>query len=223
MTVFIFSISYQGEEILMTDNRNITLAEADDLQSRLVNETVFAEITRDPARTPFQWDDSQWAGFSNTTDRTWLPVHSNYQNINLKAQKEAQRSTYKLYQSLIELRRTRRVLQIGGYDSTVVDTRVFGFIRTLIGHQTIAVIVNLGDEEGTYNLRDMLGDDYTDNASARILIVNYNSTLQVGSSISNTGSVRIGPYDAIVLEVSSATKLAISMLMVVCSLIKFIL
>lgn len=78
----------KGEEILMTDNRAITWEETDDPQACQTNETVFQDFTRDPVRTPFQWDDTPNAGFS-TAERTWLPVHANYQTRNLKAQKEA--------------------------------------------------------------------------------------------------------------------------------------
>lgn len=205
----------------MTDNRNITFEESDDPQLRLTNETVFMQYSRDPARTPFQWDDTQWAGFSNTSGRTWLPIHANYQTVNLKAQKEAERSTYKLYKSLIELRKNNRVLQIGGFDSTAISVNLLGFIRTLADHPTIAVFVNLGAETNV-NLRDLLADEYSSSTRARVLIVNNNSTLQVGSRIADNENIRLGPYDAVVLEVSSATKLAISMILILCSLIKFI-
>lgn len=205
----------------MTDNRNITFEESDDPQLRLTNETVFMQFSRDPARTPFQWDDTAWAGFSNTTGRTWLPVHANYHAVNLKAQKEADRSTFKMYQRLIELRKYNRVLQIGGYISTALNETVFGYIRTLTGHHTIAVLVNLGGAT-TANLRDILGDEYSSETRVRVLITTSTSALQVGSTIGDNEYIELGPYDAVVLEVSSATKLVVSMLLLLSSLIKLI-
>lgn len=111
----------------MTDNRAITWEETDDPQACQTNKTVYQEFTRDPVRTPFQWDDTQNAGFS-TAERTWLPVHANYQTRNLKAQKEATRSTYKLYQNLIQLRK-HEIFKDGAFVSKVINNDVFAYTR----------------------------------------------------------------------------------------------
>lgn len=206
----------------MTNNMNISFEESDDPQARQTNESVYLLYSRDPVRTPFQWDDTKFAGFSETTGKTWLPVHENYKTVNLDAQKKADKSTYKLYKSLIELRKKNHVLQIGGYEGHAVADNVFGFIRTLKDHETVAVFVNLGGE-ATVNLKDLLDEkDFTDKTKAKILIVNNNSTMEVGKMVGNVQNITLGAYDAIVLEVSSATKLAISMLLIVCNLIKSI-
>lgn len=214
-------ITDQGEEIRMTNNMDIPFEDSDDPQARQTNETVYMLYSRDPVRTPFQWDDTKWAGFSNTTGRTWLPVHENYKTLNLKAQKEAKRSTFKLYKSLIELRNKNHVLQIGGYESKAVSEDVFGFIRTLRDHHTVAVFVNLG-EATTVSLEDLFDEDeFSNETKAKVLIVTSDSTLEVGNNV-DVRKITLGAYDAVVLEVSSATKLAISLLFVACSLIKLI-
>lgn len=211
----------KGEEILMTDNRAITFAESRDPQGQF-NESVFMEFTRDPARTPFQWDDSEFAGFSNTTGTTWLPVHENYKQINLKAQKAAEKSTFKLYQKLIELRKEKKVLQIGGYQSKDISENVFAFIRTLRHYPTIAVFVNVGHATRT-SLNALLSDEYTAQPRGRVLIVNNNCTIAVGRTYAYNEIFLLEPYDAIILEISSATKLAFSMAMLVSVLVKMIL
>lgn len=59
---------------------------------------------RDPFRTPMQWDNTQSAGFSaNAT--TWLPVHQNYQQLNVAAEKAANRSHYHHFKELTALRK----------------------------------------------------------------------------------------------------------------------
>lgn len=118
---------YQGEEILMTDNRAITWEQTDDPQACQTNSSVYQEFTRDPVRTPFQWDDTKNAGFT-TGDTTWLPVHSNYGTRNLKAQIEAPKSTFKLYQHLIQLRQSE-IFKNGDYASVAIEQDLFGYTR----------------------------------------------------------------------------------------------
>ena len=97
----------QGEEIGMTDNCDITWEETEDPAALQSNETVYLEHSRDPVRTPFQWDNTTSAGFSNTTGKTWLPMNANFLTVNLAAQKAANYSTFQLYKD--SLRRARKV------------------------------------------------------------------------------------------------------------------
>lgn len=87
------------------------------------------EKSRDPVRTPFQWDNSTWAGFSEGLTKPWLPVHPNYQEINLARQKVTNRSTFKFFRQLIEFRKNDTLL-FGDYNSTVLGTNnVFAYSR----------------------------------------------------------------------------------------------
>ena len=46
----------------------------------------YANCSRDPARTPMQWDGEMTnAGFS-AAQTTWLPVNDNYKEINLASE-----------------------------------------------------------------------------------------------------------------------------------------
>lgn len=206
----------------MVDNKNISFEESDDPQARQTNETVYMLYSRDPVRTPFQWDDSAWAGFSPTNaTKTWLPIHENFKTRNLKAQKAAAKSTFKLYQDLIKLRNENHVLGVGGYEGKAISATVYGFMRTLAGYDTVAVLINLGGATNS-SLKDLMGDDFSSKVKAKVLLVNNNSTLVIGSDIEDVEKITLGPYDAIVLEVSSANTLAVSLLLIVCSIIKFI-
>lgn len=119
----------QGEEILMTDNNDITWAQTDDPQACNTNEKDYKLHSRDPVRTPFQWDDTVQAGFSTNATWTWLPVNPNYKTKNLKAQKAATKSTFKLYKDLIKLR-DNHVLTHGAIDTlSMNNNEVFGYLR----------------------------------------------------------------------------------------------
>lgn len=61
------SITYNGEEIGMSDYGDFE-----------------HEDSRDPNRTPMQWDASTSAGFS-TNATTWLPVNPDYVTVNVEA------------------------------------------------------------------------------------------------------------------------------------------
>lgn len=84
------------------------------------------EMSRDPQRTPFQWDDSENAGFSK--HRPWLPVHTNYKQLNLAQQKKDKHSTYKFYQQLMSLRKID-AFSHGEFHSEVLANKVFAYTR----------------------------------------------------------------------------------------------
>ncbi|KAI4499900.1 hypothetical protein M0802_005156 [Mischocyttarus mexicanus] len=107
------AVSYYGEEIGMVDKNNISWEDTQDPQACNAGKDKYKYLSRDPFRTPFQWDDSKNAGFSKG-NLTWLPVHENYKDLNLKNQKNTkEQSLYKMYQSLIELRNTSLALKKG--------------------------------------------------------------------------------------------------------------
>nr|AAY55205.1 IP13460p [Drosophila melanogaster] len=69
------SITYQGEELGMTD-LDISWEDSRDPAACNSNSDIYEQFTRDPARTPFQWSDEANAGFS-TNATTWLPINPN--------------------------------------------------------------------------------------------------------------------------------------------------
>ena len=84
---------YQGQEIGMTNSKMNSIEEFDDISTIdqynvAIKEGLSKEealeivnrYSRDNARTPLQWDDSENAGF--TTGKPWLKVNKNYKEIN---------------------------------------------------------------------------------------------------------------------------------------------
>ncbi len=54
--------------------------------------------SRDNARTPMQWDDSENAGF--TEGRPWIMVNPDYKYVNVKEQLEREDSCMRAYEAL---------------------------------------------------------------------------------------------------------------------------
>lgn len=82
---------------------------------------------RDPFRTPMQWDSTVSAGFS-TNATTWLPVHTNYPDVNVAVQKAANRSHYHHYIELTTLRK-EPTLVLGDLRTKSLNRDVLAMIR----------------------------------------------------------------------------------------------
>lgn len=68
-----------GEEIGMLDNRDgITFEQTQDPKGLNVGPDNYKWLSRNPQRTPFQWDHRTWSGFSECTTDPWLQIHPNY-------------------------------------------------------------------------------------------------------------------------------------------------
>lgn len=107
---------YQGEEIGMTNNYKLTLNQINDVEAiNKANElltqgesvesvtNLMRRVCRDNARTPFQWDDSRFSGFS--TKEPWIETNSNYSQINLERDKKSNLSVYGYYCKLMQFRK----------------------------------------------------------------------------------------------------------------------
>lgn len=146
------AVTYNGEEIGMTDYKDITWAQTKDPWALLTNPEEYQKYSRDPVRTPFQWSTEPNSGFSEALHTsTWLPVNPNYVAINLKAQKEADKSHYKLYQKLAKLRQ-HRTFQRGTFRAIAFSANVFAYTRELPGSETFVVVLNIGGQREIINL-----------------------------------------------------------------------
>ena len=189
---------YQGEELGMTNCPFNTLDNFRDLESinafhelteqgKMTEEDMMAAIGykgRDNARTPMQWDDSAYAGFS--TANPWIMVNPNYTKINAKDQINREDSVFKYYQKLIKLRHESELIVYGTYDLILDDDKdIYAYIRTL-GDEKLIVYCNFSD-----NTREVeLPEEFT---NGKILISNYNDAAV------NT-KITLRPYEAIVIQ-----------------------
>ncbi|XP_045516203.1 maltase 2-like [Pieris brassicae] len=145
------AVTYQGEEIGMKDGY-VSWEDTVDVEAinRGDNETYML-YSRDPARTPYHWNNLTNAGFS-TAEKTWLPVAEDYPVINLAVQKVAERSHFKVYQALTALRRKERSLSHGDYSIRALSDSTFYLVRYLPSYDTIVLVFNVAETSDTVDL-----------------------------------------------------------------------
>ncbi|MCH4209548.1 glycoside hydrolase family 13 protein [Bifidobacterium sp.] len=154
---------YEGEELGMTNAGFTELSQYRDLESinfyhELVEDAklmtpqamlhAIAVMGRDNARTPMQWDDSRYAGFTapDAPTEPWLAVNANHASINAAAEVRDPDSVYNFYKRLIALRHTQPVISAGRWDVIDADDpSVYAFTRTVEGEggEQVLVVANL--------------------------------------------------------------------------------
>ncbi|TYV03733.1 glycoside hydrolase family 13 protein [Listeria monocytogenes] len=189
---------YQGEEIGMTNVHFETLDDYRDIETLNMykerkeqghsHESIMQSIYtkgRDNARTPYQWDNSENAGF--TTGMPWLKVNPRYTEINNEEALENPDSIFYYYQNLIKLRKTTEIITTGNYRLLLPkDEAIFAYER-YTENEKLVVLCNFTEEEQVIFDENILNE------------------LQKGSVLVNNvpniieGTLR--PYEAIVYQI----------------------
>ena len=140
MTLRGIGFIYYGDELGMTD----TPIPQDKVQDPFEKRMHGKGSGRDPARTPMQWNASEYGGFSDA--QPWLPLHPDCGTINVEVQSRDPNSMLNLYRRLIRLRKTELALISGSYHPIATNyPDVFTFIREQ-GSEKIMVVIHFGDE-----------------------------------------------------------------------------
>jgi alpha-glucosidase len=137
-------VVYNGDEVGMEDTF-LTYEQTQDPQGCNMGPDRYANHSRDPARTPMQWDDTFNAGFSAAAE-TWLPLNENYPQINVKLQKQTLNSHFNVYRTLIALRQ-EPAIRYGETDFPLVDDAIFSLTRIRQGSTSYLVVMNVGASE----------------------------------------------------------------------------
>lgn len=194
---------FEGEELGMTnaffdkieDYRDI---EALDIFKDFTERKGFSEAdtlellrlkSRDNARTPMQWDDSEKAGFTEGTP--WISVNPNHREINAKACLEDENSVFYYYQKLIKLRHEMPIITDGVYELLDADNeQVYTYLRRG-ENETLVVLANFTEETIMYRL----GDEWKEK-EGRLLLSNYETAPETFS-----GEITLEPYGAYVYHI----------------------
>jgi alpha-glucosidase len=100
-------------------------------------------IGRDGARTPMQWDASDFAGFS--TVEPWLPVADDFRRRNVDQEVRDPASIHHLYRRLIAVRRQFGALSGGSYRRMPTQGDLLLYERRA-GDEQILIALNFGPE-----------------------------------------------------------------------------
>ncbi|MEZ9314628.1 alpha,alpha-phosphotrehalase [Vibrio lentus] len=193
---------YQGEEIGMTNPGYAEISQYRDVESTnmydiMVNRdgvahqdmmAILAQKSRDNSRTPMQWNNEPYAGFSQA--QPWLDVANNYTEINAEQALEDKDSVFYFYKALIELRKQVPVITHGRYQDLLPEHQsIFAYIRESEG-QTLLCINNYYGEETECVLPERF-----EMMKAKSLLSNY----QVNESLVTSHHQVLRPYETRIL------------------------
>ncbi|EJY1256617.1 alpha-glucosidase [Listeria monocytogenes] len=189
---------YQGEEIGMTNVHFETLDDYRDIETLNMykerkeqghsHESIMQSIYtkgRDNARTPYQWDNSENAGF--TTGTPWLKVNPRYTEINNEEALKNTDSIFYYYQNLIKLRKTTEIITTGNYRLLLPkDEAIFAYER-YTENEKLVVLCNFTEEEQVISDKTILNEIQ----KGSVLVNNVPNIIE--------GTLR--PYEAIVYQI----------------------
>ena len=128
---------YYGDEIGM---QQVPIA-SEEVRDPFEKNVPGIGVGRDGCRTPMQWDESNFAGFSAV--EPWLPIAKNFREINVETSRSDKDSLFWLYRRLIQLRRSYPVLIQGSYRSVPARGDLLLFIRELHDARVL-IALNMG-------------------------------------------------------------------------------
>ncbi len=180
---------YQGIEYGAINSKFNELSDFNDIESinyynerikKVSKEEAIEELnfgSRDNPRHPFSWDDSFNGGFSK--GKPWLKLSTSYKEINLKNDLSKDKSIYRFYQKILNLRKLD-AFTIGEFKDLSIDDTKFIFER-FYDNDKYLVICNFED----ISALEINYDNY------EIVLSNYNR-VELPKKLS--------PYEVLVLK-----------------------
>ncbi|XP_075165790.1 maltase A4 [Haematobia irritans] len=187
------SITYNGEEIGMTDVW-ISWNDTVDPQACNAPEEGYEYRSRDPARTPFHWNDQKNAGFSDGSS-TWLPVGADYKRDNLKIQRGIARSHLNIFKQLQNLR-GEDTFRDGSTEVKAINYDVVAIKRSLAQNFMYITLMNIFDYMQTINMNDAFADLPPE---FEYVVVTDKSIRHIGDKVASNKVVLL-PKEAVVLK-----------------------
>lgn len=173
---------YYGEEIGMKNSK----ISRNDLVDPLGKKYWPLFKGRDPARTPMQWSDDDYAGFSE--EAAWLPLCDDYQRVNVKNDECDHYSMLNFYRSLIALRKKNPALHRGSWKPLLKGHRgLIAYFRKY-ENKKIFVVLNFTGKQKRCPLHER--------AQWKVLFSTHRSPREHLTSL----DFHLRPYEATIME-----------------------
>ncbi|MFG1265449.1 alpha-amylase family glycosyl hydrolase [Xanthobacter aminoxidans] len=145
-------------------------------------------LGRDGARTPMQWDDGPFAGFS--TVEPWLPLADDFTEVNVKRERGEAASLLTLTRALLALRRAHPALSVGLWSPVAAVGDLVAYLRQGEG-EGLLVALNLGGNPLSATLPEATG-------GGRLLLSTFCD--RAGEQVGDTIDLR--PNEGIVVQLA---------------------
>lgn len=188
---------YQGEEIGMTNTHYNDIHSYKDVESlnyyKILLENgnskeealqILGERSRDNARSPMQWSNQKYAGFSDV--ETWISIPENYKEINVANQEKDTDSILYFYKQLIKIRKDNLLVSEGDIkfiESTVENVLIY---KRSLENKELWVYCNLGDkiEKVSFPILDYIN-----------ILGNYTSKAEI-----QNGEISLRPFEFLAIQ-----------------------
>ncbi len=148
---------YQGQEIGMTNNDFQSMADFRDVESlnkyqelleNNINQKEAFDIilsgSRDHARTPMQWNQQRYGGFS--TQMPWILAHQDLQSTNVEYQQQEINSIYNFTKELIALRKENPTLIYGDIKFIAESKKDYFIYQRIDEYDEFLIEINLKND-----------------------------------------------------------------------------
>lgn len=159
---------YQGQEIGTANPYSENIDDFDDIETinyykMNVNKYDYNKLfyninygTRDAGRRPMAWSSDENSGFGG---KPWLPVYNRYKEINVETDLKSERSVYKYFRQLLNLRSENDAFITGRYENITENRRGIYIYKRYDEKQCYIAVCNFENEnelvfdtEGSYVL-----------------------------------------------------------------------
>lgn len=148
---------YQGQELGMMNPSYGSIEDFRDVESinmypelcrRMSPAQALEKInfgSRDNQRRPFCWSDGENAGF--TAGTPWTPVHTAYLVQNLKTDLSSERSVWRFYRDVLQLRSAHRAFTEGTFTPVAPENAAYCAYTRQDGQEKFLVVCNFETEQ----------------------------------------------------------------------------
>lgn len=144
--------------------------------------------SRDNARTPVQWDDSAYAGFS--TVEPWIPVHDDFASCTAASQINDKNSAYSYWAGILRLRKQYPQTLVYGSFELISEEHPDVFVYSRTSEEGRAVVVlNFRAKDTVWDVPSNIAAECK---AGEVLLSNYVKERKL------EGSVKLEPLEAFV-------------------------